>query len=582
MAAAATTTVSIEMNQARVTLPGGRVVQYKWPVALQQILSEPEMRNGAAGSSDTNPIVAALVNGVVTSLSCDLPARVATVAPVLLDTAEGLSIYRRSLVFVLGMAAWRQFGGSFHVTVEHSLNPSSYMCAVDGGRTVTRDEVAQLKAQMRRIIDADMPIVEQGLSYGEAVEHFEATGRTFSRACVVTGNADVTRVAACDGYAALWYRALIHRTGALSIFDLWWPSDGLGFALLFPSSQRKAEGLPCKKEEIEDSVITGIYREYNAWGRLLKVGNAGELNELVLRGESRRFVAISEALQNHKIVEIALAMQPRLGSNLRIVLIAGPSASGKTTFAGKLGIQLQILGCVPVVLSVDNYFRPRHETPKDESGEYDFENLDALRVEYLNDHLLRLLNGEVVNTPIFDFHTGMPKKETIRMQLPPNGVLIMEGIHMLNPKLTHLVPDSVKFKIFIAPLSQLNLDELNFTSHAVGRLIRRVVRDFRTRGYSARDTLARWDSVSRGEERNIFPFMRSADIIFNTALDYETSVLKTFVSPLLRSVTPAMEQYNLARNLLFILDAFFSIPHDDVPANSLLREFIGGSFFESD
>jgi len=586
---------------AKVTLPGGRVVTYPWPVPLSRVLAEPELT-----PSPPSVVVGAVVNGVVTSATSDLPVRVAEVKAVTLDSSEGLSMYRRTLVFVLGLAAFREFGGdAFHVRVDHALSATSYMCTVDGGRPVEEAELVRLRARMRAVIAADLPITEAVLSYAEAVAHFAATGRAYSKASVETSNADVTRVTVCDGWAALYFRALCPRTGLLTTFDLCRADDGLGFALTFPSATRSKlyaepscatplppaggngnrspvmDGDPAAAAAAQEAAITRVYREYNEWGRLLGVGSAGELNAKVLHGEAKRFVAVSEALHNHKIVEIALALRPRIAAKqLRIVLIAGPSASGKTTFAAKLGIQLRIMGCVPVVLSVDNYYCPREQTPLDAEGQYDFEALEALRIDLLNEHLVRLLNGETVATPIFDFTKGQPKPETLTMHLPPNGVLVMEGIHCLNPRLTPRVPDAAKYRIFLAPLSQLNLDELNFTSHAVGRLTRRVVRDYNHRGYSALDTLARWESVTRGEEKHIFPFLHTADVVFNTALDYETSVLKVFASPLLRSVPPSMPQYNLARNLLYILEAFYPIPHDNVPPDSLLREFIGGSFFE--
>lgn len=638
----ATAAARVVTEGARVTLPGGRVVAYaEWPVPMARVLAEPEFQQqrereeGGEGGA----FFAAVVNGVVTSAAADLPVRTATVQrAVTAASAEGLSMRRRTLVFVLGLAAFREFGcccegegksesedgdGGFRVAVEHALGATSYMCTVDGGRAVSASEVARLRDRMRAVVAADLPIAEAALGYAEAVAHFAATGRPYSRAAVETSNAETTRVTVCDGWAALYFRALCPRTGLLADFDLRRADDGLGFALTFPSATRSVTPAPttgsgCNSPAIgarasqqqhgsgspspsasppfataeeaakaaavvaaQEAAITRVYREYNEWGRLLCVGSAGELNQKVLRGEGRKFVAVSEALHNHKIVEIALSMRPRIAAQqLRMVLIAGPSASGKTTFAAKLGIQLRILGCVPVVLSVDNYFRPREETPLDENGEYDFEALEALRIDLLNDHLVRLMAGEAVDTPVFDFATGKPKAEQVRMQLPANGVLVMEGIHCLNPRLTPRVPDAAKYRIFLAPLSQLNLDELNFTSHAVGRLVRRVVRDYNHRGFSALDTLARWESVTRGEERHIFPFLHTADTVFNTALDYETSVLKTFAAPLLRSVTPDMPQYNLARNLLFILDSFFPIPHDHVHPDSLLREFIGGSFFE--
>eukprot|EP01106_Pelomyxa_sp_JSP_P001098 TRINITY_DN11664_c0_g1_i1.p1 TRINITY_DN11664_c0_g1~~TRINITY_DN11664_c0_g1_i1.p1 ORF type:complete len:292 (+),score=83.20 TRINITY_DN11664_c0_g1_i1:88-963(+) len=288
-----------------------------------------------------------------------------------------------------------------------------------------------------------------------------------------------------------------------------------------------------------------------------------------------------EALHNHKIVEIAQRLA-LIRDRVRLILIAGPSASGKTTFAAKLMIQLRILGFLPVILSIDNYYKPRRECVDPATGDYDFERVDALRVDLLNQHLVALMRGESINSPIFDFHTGFPKEDAfIKVQLPPKGIIVMEGILAINDHITPLVPQEAKFKLFLTPLSQLNLDECNFPSHSVSRLIRRISRDYRTRGYSARATLSRWSPVTKSEEINILPFLKHAHVVFNTVLIYECCVLKTFVVPLLKTVKPCSEEYNDACSLLVLLDYFHTIPPDFVPADSLLREFIGGSCYES-
>lgn len=584
---------------ARVTLPGGRVVTYEWPVALERLLSEPEF--GATNAE--GPVVGVAVNGVVSSLGAALDVHEAAVAPVRLYTWEGMSLYRRTLVFVMGAAAARCFGGRRRLVAQHKLGSNGYRCVLDDGDyAATAADVAALRAAMDALIARNLPIRERWLSLGEAAAHFAATNRPFSRASVATSNAERHRVTVCDGYAALYFRALGHTTGLVGTYDIRLCRDGGGLVLVFPSlanatgsasasasnGSSGTEGggeaprwtMPGPDVVVEDALLSRVYQEYHRWGKVLGAGSAGQLNERILEGSAKELVATCEAMQNHKIVELAQEMRRRVQTGLKLVLIAGPSASGKTTFASKLGIQLRIVGCRPVVLSVDNYFRPRVETPKGPDGKYDFECLEALRIDALNADLLRLMRGELVRTPVFDFKSGTVVPDALPLQLPPNGVLIMEGIHCLNERLTHLVPASAKYKIFIAPLAQIKLDELNFQSQSVGRLFRRIVRDYKHRGFSARDTLARWRSVTAGEEKHIFPFMPQADFVFNSALEHEYSVLKVYVAPLLRSVTPDMDEYNLARNLLGVLDSFFPIPHDDVPPDSLLREFVGGSFFE--
>ena len=566
-------------TSAKVLLCGKREVSYPWPVELSVLLKEPEF----AATNEEGPVVGVIVNGIVTSLACTLDVHEATVAPVHLYTWEGMSMYRRTLVFVLGAATARCFDGK-RVMAQHKVGNNGYKLVVDDGEYVVTDEdVTALKTAMDDLIKRDLRIDERWLSIKEAVAHFEATNRPFSRASVLTSNAEKHRVTVCDGYAALYFRALCHRTGIVSTYDVRRCSEDGGMVLVFPSQRPGKEGgfvMPGAEEKIEDPLLSHVYQEYHSWGKVVGAGSAGQLNERILEGSAKQLVATCEALQTHKIVELALAMKEHIKNGLKLVLIAGPSASGKTTFASKLGIQLRIVGCTPVVLSVDNYFKPRVETPKDENGKYDFECLEALRIDALNADLLRLMNGEVVKTPIFDFKTGTIIHDALPLQLPKQGVLIMEGIHCLNEKLTYLIPPEAKYKVFIAPLAQIKLDELNFQSQTVGRLIRRIVRDYRGRGFSARETLARWRSVTAGEEKYIFPFMPQADFVFNSALEHECSVLKVYVTPLLRSVTPDMEEYNLARNLIGVLDSFYPIPHDDVPPDSLLREFVGGSFFE--
>ena len=570
-----------------ITLQGGRKVEYPRPVLISELVAkEPELQPRSKDDA-SGPVIAVTVDGVEVSLTTAITARSVTVAPIYLNTSEGMSVYRRSLVFVLCVAAYEEFGASFHLTVEHSLVFNrGYLCNVDGGsHAVTAEEISRLKRRMNDIVAEDRPITEQEIGYYDALEHFKATERPMSYANVETGNSERIHVSVCKDYASLYYRCLAASTGVLNVFDLMAMDDeGYSLALLFPIRKKwdkETVGLPKSRDEVQSERICQVYREYNHWGSLLGVESVGNMNRKIMAGKSRELVMVSEALQNHKVVELATEMKKRVDAGkLRMVLIAGPSASGKTTFANKLGIQLRILGCTPVVLSVDNYAVPREETPRDENGKYDFEVIEALRIELLNQHLLALMRGEEVRTPVFNFQTGLPKDNAVPLVLPKDGVLIMEGIHCLNPKLTHLVPADAKFKVFVAPLSQLNLDESNFMSHGVTRLFRRIVRDYNHRGYSAADTLARWPSVARGEDRNIFPFMNEADFIFNTALDYETSVLRVYAAPLLKTVKPGSPEYNLARNLLVILDWYFPIPHDDVPGDSLLREFAGGSFFE--
>jgi uridine kinase len=305
----------------------------------------------------------------------------------------------------------------------------------------------------------------------------------------------------------------------------------------------------------------------------------GELNDLISRRAVHEFVQVAEALQEKKIAEIADRIAGRR-EEIRLVLIAGPSSSGKTTFSKKLSIQLRVVGRNPVAVSLDDYFHPRESTPRDESGAYDFEALEAIDIPLLNDHLIRLFSGEEIQTPIFDFRTGARSPKSRLLRLPERSVLVLEGIHGLNSRLTHLVPREWKHLVYVSALTQLNLDDHNRISTTDNRLVRRLVRDYQYRGHSPTTTLAMWDSVLRGEDRNIFPFQNSADCAFNSALDYELAVLKVYAEPLLHMVRPDEEQYGEARRLLDFLANFGSIPASVVPEGSILREFIGGSVFK--
>jgi len=579
------------MKEARLTLPGGRTIVRPWPVHLNSLLEEPEFKVSAP-----DRVVAVRVNDLAKNLSEDLPVRMARVEPILWHTNEGMSFYRRTLTFVMSMAASRCLSGH-SVYVQNRIGPYAYLVVVDDAAPVDAATCDKIRAEMQDIIKKDLPIEETLLSNEEAIEHFKATGRQLSVAAVETSHSNSQRVCVCDGYAALYVRPLCPSTGFLSDFDVRPAPEGPGFALVFPSltpvpRPGTPEQQPSKKARLEyfmpgpdtsvemPPALAEVYRDYRSWCKVIRASSAGQLNERVQEGCAKELVTTCEALQNRRIVQLALQIEERIKTGLKLVLIAGPSASGKTTFASKLSTQLRTVGCTPVVLSVDNYYLPRLENPKDEDGNYDFECLEALRIDALNQDLLRLMRGELVKTPVFDFKSGLIIHEALPLQLPENGVLIMEGIHGLNDALTPLVPANAKFKIFVAPLTQTKLDELNFAPHTIWRLFRRILRDHRTRGWCCRDTLAHWTSVTRGEEKHIFPYFSHADYVYNTALELEVCIMKPSLVPLLRTVPPGTAEYSIARDLLRILDSFNPITSEHVPPDSLLREFIGGSCFE--
>jgi len=321
-----------------------------------------------------------------------------------------------------------------------------------------------------------------------------------------------------------------------------------------------------------------IFQEYKDWLEILGVENVGAINQEVARGNASELIKISEALHEKKVVYIAdrIHLQPE---PVRLVLISGPSSSGKTTFAKRLAIQLKVNGLKPYTVSLDNYFVDRERTPKDENGNYDFEALEALDIEHFNNDLVKLLNGEEIEIPKFSFEEGKRFYDGTKLRIDPNGVIIIEGIHALNPALTHLIPNSQKFKIYVSALTSISIDGINRIATTDNRLIRRIVRDYRYRGYSALDTIGRWESVRRGEEKNIFPFQEEANVMFNSALLYEFSVLKPFAEPILQEVPPNRAEYDEAQRLLKFLSYFTPISEREVPPTSIIREFLGGSTF---
>jgi uridine kinase len=377
----------------------------------------------------------------------------------------------------------------------------------------------------------------------------------------------------CGQFMDLAHAPLLPHTGLLATFQIL--GHAPGFLLRYPPWNR-----PQALDVFEENpVLFSIYREYKDWGKILGVSCVGHLNDLIAERRVREFIQVAEALQDKKIAQIADRLNERRDV-VRLVLVAGPSSSGKTTFAKKLAIQLRVLGRNPVLISQDDYFLPKELTPRDEEGNYDFEALEAIDISLLNEQLTRLFSGREVSMPRFDFHSSQRKTDAVPLKLPNRAVLILEGIHCLNDALTPAIPAGQKYKIYVSALTQLNLDDHNRISTTDNRLLRRLVRDHQFRGHSALNTLARWQSVRNGEDRNIFPFQNKVDSAFNSALDYELAVLKVYAEPLLKTVKPDQEQFHEALRLLSFIENFAPIPPGWVPDYSILREFIGESAFK--
>jgi uridine kinase len=517
-------------------------------------------------------IAAVKVNNGILPLSTRLDIN-ASLEPVLINSPEGAMIYRRSLSFLLAMAA-RSLFPDRSLYVGHSLGNSYYYTFIKGKQPSER-EVERLKEAMLFLVNENVPINAVYLAYGEALELFKKNNQEDTAMLLDQHNSAMIRINECKDFADIYIEPLVPRTGLLSAFDLAPYKEG--FLLRFPGIGRGKVIDP-----FEDSpLIFSIYEEYKKWGRIVDVHSVGKLNRKVSDGSIRDYIRIAESFQARKLGEIAQKIYDRRDS-VRAVFIAGPSSSGKTTTAKRLAIELMVMGLKPIAISLDDYYLGTRKTPLDENGQPDFECLEALDIPFLNRQLLDLFSCKEVVLPSFDFKAGRRKEEggkKIRME-ERRTILIIEGIHGLNEALTPQIDPALKFKLYVSALTQLNLDDHNRIPTSDNRLLRRMVRDYQFRAKDAAGTIAMWPSVQRGERKHIFPFQNSADAAFNSALDYEVSVLKYYADPLLRAVKPGSPQYSEADRLLSFLENFAPILSQYVPGTSILREFIGDSEFK--
>ena len=553
------------MHEISVTLPSKKRITTTYGTRVYELIKqEEELRQ-----SDF-PFVAALVNNELVSLSFKIEIN-SNLKLVTLDMPQGTRIYRNSLIFLLAYAANQLYPDS-RLVIGHSLG-DGYFCYLENGEDITADYVRDIKQKMLSVVSEDLPIMRKVMSYTEVVNHYHKRNEKSRVLRLRYRNEQKIPVYACNDYIELGYQPLVPSTGYLTDFGLL-PYEN-GFILQYPPN-----GNPLSVGKFEENpVLFSIYQEYKSWGKILGVTCVGQLNELTHKGGIDNFIQVAEALHDKKIANIADSIHQRKGT-VKVVLIAGPSSSGKTTFTKKLAIQLRVIGFNPVMISLDDYFVPREMTPRDEDGNYDFESIDAIDIKLLNEHLVSMFSGNEIELPQFDFKSGKRKSSGNMLRLEDRNILLMEGIHGLNDKLTHLIDPEKKFKIYISALTQLNLDNQTRIPTTDNRLIRRMVRDFQFRGHSALDTLRMWPSVRRGEERNIFPFQNNADAAFNSALDYELAILKHYAEPVLKTVKPYHEEYAEAIRLTDFLSNFIGIPERQIPKMSILREFIGESGFK--
>ena len=514
-------------------------------------------------------LAALLVNNQVTALTSPIPFD-ATVSPIYFNEPEGSNVYRRTLCFILAAATHKLWPGK-RLIVGHSLGYAFYYI-FESNDAVSKDEIDTLKKEMRNIIETDAPIIRRIISYAQAKELLERNNQLETRKHLDYVNPNKLLVNTLGDYSDMNVGALVNRTGKIKNFNILPYQDG--FLLQFPTT-KDPEKIP---EFTDHPKIFQIYKKYKNWGKQIQVTSVAAVNELIANRKINDFVDITETFQAQNFADTALQIQKR--GNVRVVLIAGPSSSGKTTSAKKLSLHLQALGYTPRVISLDNYYVGRDRNPKDENGNYDYECLEALDIELLNKNLVELFDGKEVQIPSYNFDLGQPYYTGETMKLQEKDILIMEGIHGLNDKLTPLIKNEYKFKVYLSALTQLNIDDHNRVSTRDNRLIRRIVRDSKFRGKSAAATIGMWASVQRGERKYIFPYQNNADSVLNAALDYELSVLKVYAEPLLRCVTPEQKEYAEASRLLQFLSLFSPMPSDYVPVQSIVREFIGGSTFK--
>lgn len=542
----------------QVRFPDGLVLEGPLGSSLEQFVR--------ARSDDPYRYLAAIANNRLRELTYQPPCD-EYIEPLDITTSEGIRIYRRSLAFLLITAAHELYPNA-EIFIDYTVPYGGYFCQVIGEPQFSADELAEIEAHMRVIVNNDEPIRRVAVAADEAKRIFESRHEFDKLQLVDKRGKDDFMMYQLRQRKDAFYGYMLPSTGYLRHFALF-SSDG-GFVLQYP---RRQQGTLLEPRDAPK--LNAIFREYGDWLRLLRIEHIGQINAVIRAGEARETVLVSEALHERKIADIAARIAAHKDT-IKLVLIAGPSSSGKTTFSKRLAIQLLAHGIRPFTLEMDRYFLNRDQTPRDENGELDFEVIEALDLELLNQQLNALINGEPVQLPHFDFIQGK-RLPGPTVSLQPDQVIIAEGIHGLNPRLGAAVPSNRLFRIYISALTQLNVDRHNRVSTTDTRLIRRIVRDAAHRGWTAEDTLAMWEKVRRGEKMNIFPYQENADAMFNSALVYELAVLKHLAQPLLLRVRTHSRASITAKRLLALLNLIEELSPDLVPDNSILREFIGGS-----
>lgn len=550
-------------DDVQVRLPDGRALNGPKGTTVEAFIK-------AACLKTNGGIVAALVNGQLRELSLSLKND-ALLVPVTMAESDGVRIYRRSLSFLLIAAAAEIFPGNT-ITVHHSMPFGGYYCERDGGRRLSKQELDKLRHRMRELVDADLPINQVRVPLDEALALFRANDDIEKADLFSRRRKDYLTLYELNGVRDYFHGFMVPSTGYLNLFDLRAYSNG--FILQFPRRHQ-----PDRLQPFEDEPrLARVFREYDRWLSVVGVPSVAALNRAILAGRTQEVILVAEALHNRQLASIAgeiASYRPEV----KVVLISGPTSAGKTTTSKRLAIQLLALGIEPVAINMDNYFVDREHTPVDEHGEYDFEAFEAVDVPLFQRHVRMLLAGKTIEEPRFNFRLGK-REPGPQLHIGPEHVILVEGIHGLNPRLVEGIPPQAMYRIFVSAFTQLNLDKHNRVPTTDTRLLRRLVRDASRRGYTAAETIRRWPSVRRGEKNYIFPHQHNANVFFNSALVYELSALKRLAQPLLLQVEPGTPERIEANRLLAFLQWFDPIASDGIPSDSILREFIGGSLLE--
>lgn len=543
----------------KIILGEGKIVEVKEKTRFKEIVDI---------YSESKKIVLCKLDGKYYELDEEIPKE-GFLEFIDVNSEIGWKVYARTLQYIFIKATLDLFPQAT-ITIQHSISKGTFG-EIFKDEKLNKEDIEKIKIEMRNLIKRDIPITKVSVSKEKAINIFKDYGMEDKIRLLSQIKKDKVSLYELDGRYDYFYGDMAYSTGIIEAFDLILYAHG--FVLRNPK-EGDVSTLPEFKEQ---KALAKVFYETEHWINILGVGDVGRLNERILKGELIDIILVSEALHEKKIAYLADNISNK--DNIKLVLIAGPSSSGKTTFLNRLGIQLKVNGSIPVKISLDDYFIDRENSPRDENGNYDFESIKSIDLKLFNDHINELLKGNEIEIPRYNFKTGKREWHGERLRLPNNGVILVEGIHGLNPLLTKDIPDENKFKIYISALTQLNVDNHNRISTTDVRKIRRIVRDYLSRGYSAEETLLMWPSIKKGEKKNIFVYQEEADEMINSTLVYELCVLKPYAIKELKKIKPSSSVYYEACRLISFLEFFEEIDMDEVPKNSILKEFIGGSCF---